>query len=207
MTWLFLITSITFIFLNCIIQFIKKYRWLAPNTFYDNEQIWTMENSHFQLSSQWYENIGSQISCLNLFSRGLAVSLEQLRGSTQSKYQVLEMLFAFRMLLASWKGVLWVLWPPRSPLEERTSCSITMSRLSFDGEINTSHNHIILLTLYLEFTQPWKKWKLIKDRGKNLPFLFPLWLTNLEKWLRKKLKGLLLTRAKRFASLCSSGYF
>lgn len=27
-----------FHFLNCSIQFIKKYRRLAPNTFYDNEQ-------------------------------------------------------------------------------------------------------------------------------------------------------------------------
>lgn len=62
-------TSITFIFFSCSIQFTKKYRRLAPSTFYDNEQTWTMENSHFHLSFQWYENIGSQISYLKLFSQ------------------------------------------------------------------------------------------------------------------------------------------
>ena len=55
----------------------------------------------------------------------------------------------------------------RSPLEERASCSVTMTWLSFDGEINSFHNHIILVALCSEFTQTWKKWKLIEKEKKN----------------------------------------
>ena len=75
----------------------------------------------------------------------------------------------------------------RSPLEERASCSVTMTWLSFDGEINSFHNHIILVALCSEFTQTWKKWKLIEKEKKILPLASP-W--NLEKWW-DRFKGLL----------------
>lgn len=74
----------------------------------------------------------------------------------------------------------------RSPLEERASCSVATSWLSFDGEINSFHNHIILVALCPEFTQTWKKWKLIeKEKKKILPLLPPLQTSHLEKWWEK----------------------
>lgn len=147
-------------FACCPHQMISE--WSLNFTFSDG--LWVIWKI-FDLSLSFY---------LYMFECGLAVFFRAVVGKHSFPEQLMKhsrMILSFRSCHRLYPAHLRTQREPegsccRSPLEERAKRAVTMSWLSFDGEINSFHNHIILVALCPAFTQTWKKWKLIEKEKK-----------------------------------------